>query len=119
MIINGTDLKMVRGDTEVLTVSCKDEAGMALSFVAGDEIYLTVKNHINDKTYVFQKKVTNFTEGAAVITIDPIDTQNMRISPNSVYDIQWFKALDSSVRTIVLPSKFILIEDVTEVEPEV
>ena len=63
MIINGTDIRMIRGDTEVLTVSCEQEDGSPRPFEDGDTVYFTVGR-------ILQKSVTAFTEeGAAVIYI--------------------------------------------------
>ena len=45
------------------------------------------------------------------IELSPIDTKNLRFK-TYVYDIQWIK-LDDSVVTIVPPSKFTILEEVT------
>jgi len=42
MKVNGTDLAMIRGDSESITLSLKD-GEVVTSFVTGDTVYFTVK----------------------------------------------------------------------------
>ena len=42
MKVNGTDLAMIRGDSESITLSLKDGEAV-ISFVTGDTVYFTVK----------------------------------------------------------------------------
>ena len=105
MIINGPDIRMIRGDTEVLTVSCEQEDGSPRPFEDGDTVYFTVGR-------ILQKSVTAFTEeGAAVIYIGHEDTNNLAPSTYR-YDVQ-LTAKDGTVTTIIPPSDFVLVGDVT------
>lgn len=98
------DLSMTRGDSESITIN-------GLGLVSGDIIYLTVKEHINTSNIAFQKKVTEFTNGNAVIGILPEDTKNLRFK-KYVYDIQLTRA-DGKVTTIIKPHNFIIEGEVT------
>ena len=55
MQINGTNLKMIRGDTEIITVSCVNNSNEPILFQTGDTVYMTVKRHERDSAYCFQK----------------------------------------------------------------
>ena len=105
MIINGTAIRMIRGDTEVLTVSCEQEDGTPRPFVDGDTVYLTVSS-------VLKKQVTAFTEdGAAVFYLSHEETNDIPASRYK-YDVQ-LTAKDGTVTTIIPPSDFVLEGDVT------
>lgn len=112
MKVQGTDLSMIRGDSETITVSCADINDQPLPFQVGDIVYFTVKERAIDVEKILQKIVTVFeTDGTAIVDIDPIDTTNLKFK-TYIYDIQWVKE-DGTVTTIVRPSKFTLLEEVT------
>lgn len=111
MKVNGTDLQVIRGDTEAINVNVRDASGVSVPFVTGDTVYFTVKKSVYDTAKLFQKVVTTFTEGSAHIEIAPEDTK--LLNPGRyVYDIQLTK-VDGSVKTIVPPSKFEIAGEVT------
>lgn len=112
MITNGTNLKMVRGDTESITLTCTDESGLPIPLVEGDTIYLTIKKRLRDVDKILQKIVTTFTDGNAVITIDHVDTNTIDVGMY-IYDIQLTRA-DGTVTTIILPSEFEILGGVTD-----
>lgn len=112
MKVQGTDLSMIRGDSETITVSCADINNQPIQFNSGDLLYFTVKEKTTVEDKLIQKIVSSFeTDGTAIIELSPIDTKNLRFK-TYVYDIQWIK-LDDSVVTIVPPSKFTILEEVT------
>lgn len=111
MTIVGTNIAMVRGDTESLTVRIFDDAGTQLNFEFGDTVYFTVREIIGDTTTIIQKVITGFTDGEAVVQIDPADTNDLFFK-TYVYDIQWTKA-DGQVKTIVPASDFEILAEVT------
>ena len=43
--VNGSDLTMIRGDSEVIKVSCRNESGVDFIPVEGDIVYFTVKKY--------------------------------------------------------------------------
>lgn len=110
-MITGTDIYITRGDTQTIEVACVDVDGVAVSFSAGDTIYFTVKTSVETEDIVFQKVITTFTNGKALITITPADTKNLDFK-NFAYDVQWTKA-DGSVYTLIKPSMFVVGSEVT------
>lgn len=111
MKIQGTNISMIRGDSEAIKVSCKDESGADVPLVEGDIVYFTVKRNTYTEEKILQKIVTEFIEGAALITIFPNDTREL-IPSNYYYDIQLNRA-NGQVKTIVPPSKFTINAEVT------
>lgn len=111
MIVSGNDLRMIRGDTEYLTVSCQTADGQPRPFVKGDRVQLTVAWRLGGEP-VLSKTVETFEEdGTAVFLIAHADT-NLLQATTYCYDVQ-LTAADGSVSTIVPPGKFCLEEDVT------
>ncbi len=104
MIINGTKMSMVRGDSESITVRCSQ------GFANGDQIIFTMREDV-DSPIALQKTVTEFPGGEAVIAIDHEDTAPLDFG-DYVYDVQWTRA-DGTVTTIVEKSRFTLREEVT------
>ena len=111
MIIQGTNIQMIRGDTEAIRVSVKDTQGIKVNLVEGDTVYFTVKVSASLETKEFQKIITNFTDGEALITIYSNDTKSMKFR-SYLYDIQLNKA-NGDVKTIIPPSQFIINQEVT------
>lgn len=111
MKIQDTNISMIRGDSEAIKVSCRDESGTDIPLVEGDIVYFTVKRSTNTEEKTLQKIVTEFTEGAALITIFPKDTRELKTG-NYYYDIQLNRA-NGQVKTIIPPSKFTLNAEVT------
>ena len=110
MTIVGTNISMVRGDTEAMTVSCT-ENGVARAFVTGDKVYFTVKKTVSETEKILQKVITTFTDGKAHIDILPSDTKALACK-SYIYDIQIVFA-DGTVKTIIGPSTFDLTSEVT------
>ena len=104
MKVNGTNISMIRGDSETITVLCKDQYGTLVDLIDGDTVRFTIKENINTEIKTLQKTVTTFPDGIAVITIVPADTKTLKFK-EYVYDVQLTRA-DQSVITIVPPSKF-------------
>ena len=111
MKVNGTDLAMIRGDSESITLSLKDGAAV-IPFVTGDTVYFTVKGSPIVDEIALQKIVTEFNEdGNCIIEIAPNDTKDLEFR-SYVYDIQ-LNRLDGTVTTIVPCSKFAILQEVT------
>ena len=106
MTLSGTNISMIRGDTETLTVRC------SVPFAEGDTVFLTVKESVDSTEAALQELVDSFgPEGEAVITISHEDTEWLELG-SYVYDIQVTRA-DGTVKTLVPRSRFTLEEDVT------
>lgn len=104
MRVVGTTLTMPQGDSETLKISCADSDGVAIPFVTGDTIYFSVKTKLSDTAYAFQKIVTTFTDGSAIIYINPSDTESLSYNKDYLYDIQLTRA-DGTITTLVTTSK--------------
>lgn len=110
MKIIRNSIYMIRGDTESITVSLRDN-GVEIPFEVGDTLYMTVKESVDVVEKQFQIVVKDFNEGKAVIEIDPDDTKEMEFG-NYVYDIQ-LTTSDGNVTTIIPPNRFVLQGEVT------
>lgn len=111
MRIDGTQLGMIRGDSEYITINCKDEHGVKINFQTGDRIYFTVKLNTATDQKVLQKIVTSFDDGNAVVEILPEDTRDLPYKSYK-YDIQW-TTVDSKIITIIPPSIFSIEPEIT------
>ena len=98
------NISITRGDSEAVLVK-------GLSLTTGDAIYLTVKEHANTSNIAFQKKVTEFINGEALITIFPEDTKNLKFK-KYLYDIQLSRP-GGIVTTIIKPHEFNIEREVT------
>lgn len=111
MKVDGKNMSMIRGDSESITVSCSDTNGNLIPLVSGDKIYFTVKEDEYRTEKIFQKIITEFIDGKAVINIIPTDTKNLKFKTYK-YDIQLSQA-NGTVRTIIPPSNFTVGAEVT------
>jgi len=111
MIVDGKNISMIRGDSETITLSCVDINGIQISLVAGDTVYFTVKENEYMTVKIFQKIITSFTDGKAIINIIPTDTKELKFKTYK-YDVQLSRA-DGTVTTIIPPSLFSIEGEVT------
>lgn len=111
MVTQGTNLSMVRGDTENIFIAFTNETGTPIPFVTGDTIYFTVKKSVDTTEKVMQKIITEFQDGKAVVGISHNDTKDLDYGCY-YYDIQ-YTMLDGTVKTIIPPSKFQLKGEIT------
>lgn len=111
MIVEGTTLRMTKGDSEGIKVSLRDIDGLAIPLEAGDTIYFTVKTSPYVTEKIFQKVATEFVDGVALLSIDPIDTKALK-PRQYYYDVQLSRA-DGRVKTIIKPSCFHVEAEVT------
>jgi len=112
MNVNGTNLSMVRGDSESLTILCYDENEIPKPFEVGDTLYFTIKESVTKIDKVLQKVITTFEDdGSAIIEINPLDTSLLKFK-DYVYDIQLTSAV-GTVTTIITASVFTILPEVT------
>ena len=111
MKIQGTNISMIRGDSEAIKVSCRNESGVDFPFTEGDIVYFTIKKSVYTEEKILQKIVTEFTDGVALINISPEDTRELKIGAY-YYDIQLNRA-NGLVKTIIPPSRFTINAEVT------
>lgn len=101
MTINGSDIRMIRGDTEPTggDLPALRRHG-ARPFEEGDTVTLTVAWAMGPE--VLQKTVTSFQEGAAFVLLNHEDTNDL--TPGEyAYDVQ-LTAKDGMVATIIPPA---------------
>lgn len=110
MIVEGTDIKMTRGDTECAYVAAKKDGGH-VPFIDGDILYFTVKTRADTVKKELQKVITEFPDGKALIVIEPEDTKNLQFKTYE-YDLQ-LTDTEGRVITLIKPSKFIIDKEIT------
>lgn len=111
MKVDGRNISMIRGDSESITVSCSDTNGNIIPLIGGDKIYFTVKEDEYRTEKIFQKVITEFTDGKAIINILPTDTKDLRFKTYK-YDVQLNRG-DGYVKTIIPVSNFEILAEVT------
>lgn len=109
MKIDGTNLSMIRGDSEGIILTIK-ENDVEYEFQEGDVVYFTIKKHANTDEIELQKIITSFEGNEAAIEIEPQDTKGLEFR-SYVYDIQLTSG--ERVTTVVPHSNFIIEKEVT------
>lgn len=109
MWIKGTHIKMIRGDSETLSISCTRNGESYME--VGDTVYLTIKKSGRVEGKLLQKIVTVSDPNRVIISIDPEDTKSLEYAKYK-YDIQLTKK-DGTVKTIVPASYFEVEEEIT------
>lgn len=112
MEVAGTDVTMIRGDSESMLVSMKKKKTKEkVPFIEGDTVYLTIRDQLTSKDQIFQQIITEFDEGNAFFVFNPADTNDLR-PKDYIYDVQ-LTAADGTVTTVIKPSTFTIEGDVT------
>lgn len=104
MRISGTDIYMTRGDTETISIMFHGYTPQP-----GDAVEMTVRRNVGSAAVIY-KRITEFDDNKAVISIEPDDTTPLRFG-QYVYDIQL--TYGGAIRTVITPSKFTIGEEVT------
>lgn len=104
MEISGNSMFMTRGDSETISVRIE-----GYTMQPGDFLDFTVRARIGAPV-VLHKRITDFVDGTAYITIEPKDTSLLPFAVY-VYDVQL--TYGGSVKTVIKPSKFTIGEEVT------
>ena len=95
-------------DTGAMSIVAKDTGDFVFivdNYILdnGDAVYFTVNTELEKENLVLQKKITEFTNGKAIIHLTSKET-NLKIG-NYLYDIEVDTA-DGRVDTVVGPAKF-------------
>lgn len=106
MKVENTNLSMIKGDTEYISVFCDN-----YFFQEGDILEFTVRQTPEHFKKLIYKKVSNFIGNRAEIKIEPEDTKNLAPSTYK-YDIQ-LTLSNGDIKTIVPCSKFTILQEVT------
>lgn len=110
------NIKMTRGDSETITISCREVSLQSgerseIPFENGDQIAFTVRKTAVSKEKLIEKIVTEFEEGKAVIEIASEDTAEMKFG-SYLYDIQ-LKRANGTITTLIGPAAFGIGEEVS------
>jgi len=103
MQISGTNISMIGGDDECITISY-EKNGTVIGFVDGDTVYFTMRKYLSDTPIVLQKTITTFTDGKAYIDFASSDTESLGAG-TYVYGIR-IKFANGKKKTIVPSSEF-------------
>lgn len=74
-----TELRMVRGSSQVIEVRVRSAGGQAYELLEGDVIRFGVKYDEASTSYLVKKESTTLTDGICYITIDAEDTIGMEV----------------------------------------
>ena len=104
--IQGNTISITRGDTGVFSLDIKNAQGQTYDY-SQDTVLFTVKPNVYAKDPLIQKQVI-YEEN---ITIVPADTEKLSYG-EYFYDVQ-LETAGGVVDTIIVPSKFIILPEVT------
>lgn len=107
-VLENNTIQLTRGDTARLTVDIVDDKGEKYIVKENDVMVLTVKKATIDTDYCLQKSI----KGSNTIHIEPKDTAGLGFLKYK-YDVQMTTA-EGDVYTVVAPSTFELLEEVTD-----
>ena len=106
--INGTTIKMTRGDTLRTQITMYDAQDQEYVPQDGDSIRFAMKRAYSDEEPLLVKIIPNETQ---FLVLDPADTKDLEAPGTFVYDIQITFA-DGDVDTFVSKAKLKLLEEV-------
>lgn len=82
--LNG-DIELKQGDSDVLEFTFTDDDNNAID-ISNTTLYFSVKKHINDTNFIFQKIVTNHADASNGISEVVITSQDTNIYGVYLYD---------------------------------
>lgn len=106
--VNGTTIKMTRGDTLRLWLNLKDAEGYPYIPDEGDSIRFAMKAQYEDDVPLIVK---NIPIDSLLLTLDPEDTKDLEQPSVYVYDIEITYA-NGDVDTFIHKAKLKLTEEV-------
>ena len=108
LYVKSNVIQLTRGDTADLTVQLINQTTQEDYVMAtNDTLTLTIKRTINDTNVCVQKTVT----GTNKIHISPADTSELAFG-KYIYDVE-LRTSDGDVYTIIEPTRFDILEEVT------
>ena len=99
------DIRFIRGDTQILTVSINDAQGLPYELKPSDKLVLTVKKSVYNKEVLLQKTI----DTSMIVRFDHEDTANLNFG-EYVYDVQLTQG--DIVTTVIPPTPFIIDAEV-------
>lgn len=106
--INGTTIKLTKGNTLLIQIEMEDSEGNAYIPAEGDEIRFAMKQKYSDEETLIYKEIP--TE-SLILKLDPEDTKSLKAPASYVYDIQLTTAA-GIVDTFIAKAKLTLTEEV-------
>lgn len=113
ILVDGTRLRMVRGDSGRITVTCTGADGTPRPFEEGETVVFTVKRSYTDPEALVEKEMVLQETGEAVADLLPEDTAALPVR-DYVYDVR-LRTADGGVHTIIPKSTLALKEDIGHV----
>lgn len=104
--VDNNNIRMIRGDSGVFTVTITDTNGTPVELTDSDVLTFTLRRTTRDPTIVLQKIIAS-----GELNIKPADTEGLTFGAY-IYDIE-LKRADGYVDTVIPPHKFLLMEEVT------
>lgn len=113
ILVEGNRLRMVRGDSGRITVTCTGEDGAPRPFEAGETVVFTVKRAYTDMEALVEKEMALQETGEAVVDLLPEDTAALPVR-DYVYDVR-LRTAAGEVHTIIPRATFALREEIGHV----
>lgn len=113
ILVEGTRLRMVRGDSGRITVSCTGADGTPRPFEAGETVVFTVKRSYTDLEALVEKEMVLQETGEAVADLLPEDTAALPVR-SYAYDVR-LRTAAGEVHTVVPRSELVLEEEIGHV----
>ncbi len=101
------EIKLTRGDNAEFNIILTDETNADYILDGGDVVTFSVKENIQDPAPILQKSVY----GKTTFELLPEDTREMDFK-KYIYDVQ-INTHDGKVYTVVPPTAFFVLEEVT------
>jgi hypothetical protein len=105
--INGTDIRLTRGDTLYLEITINRQDGTEYEIQEGDKVRFAMKKRISDVAPVLVKEID---PESLVMKIFPEDTKSLPMKSEYYYDIELTQA-NGDISTFI-SGKFTVMEEV-------
>lgn len=104
--VDDNNIRMIRGDSGVFTITITDTNGSPVELAEGDVLTFTLRRATRNPAIILQKIIVG-----GELNIKPSDTEGLAFGAY-VYDIELRRA-DGYVDTVIPPHEFLLMEEVT------
>jgi len=105
--VEGTTIRLTRGDTLKVSVSLKDQSGKAYTPMVGDVIRFAMKKRYDDPEPLIYKVIDN---EMLMLVLEPSDTKDLAFG-EYVYDME-ITFDDGTVDTFINEACFIIAKEV-------
>lgn len=108
VVINGTTIRMTRGDTLKAVIGIKNPDGSDYTPIEGDSIRFAVKEYYSQRSPIIVKTIPTDT---MLLWLEPEDTKTLRMPQKYVYDIELTHA-NGDVDTFISRAELNITEEV-------